>query len=66
VVGEDDEVARFQHVMKMLYSLADGQQLTVVYAVFLLGRVEFPGLGTAGHSGRVAAAWHPWQTWRHL
>jgi hypothetical protein len=45
VVGEDDEVVRYQHVAEMLYGLADGQQPTVVCAVrvFQLGRVEFQG-----------------------
>jgi hypothetical protein len=41
VVGEDDEVARIQHMTEMLYSLIDCQQLVVVSAVFLLGQVEF-------------------------
>jgi hypothetical protein len=41
VVSEDDEVARFQHMTEMFYGLVDGQQLAVVGAVLLLGRVEF-------------------------
>jgi hypothetical protein len=41
VVGKDDEVARFQHVSEMLYSLVDGQQLAVVCTVFLLSQIEF-------------------------
>jgi hypothetical protein len=45
MVGEDDKVARLQHVAEMLYGLVDGQQLAVVCAVFLLGRVEFLGEG---------------------
>jgi hypothetical protein len=45
MVGEDDEVARFQHVAEMLYSLVDCQQFAVVCAVFLLSRVEFLGEG---------------------
>jgi hypothetical protein len=40
VVGEDDEVARFQHMAEMLYGLVDGQLLTVV-AVLSLARVKF-------------------------
>jgi hypothetical protein len=45
LVGGNDEVARFQHVSEMLYGLADGQQLPVVGAVFLLGWVQLPGEG---------------------
>jgi hypothetical protein len=41
VVGEDGEVARFQHMAEMLYGLVDGQQLAIVGAVLLLGRIEF-------------------------
>jgi hypothetical protein len=41
MVGEDDEMARLQHMAEMLYSLVDCQQLTVKSTVFLLGRVEF-------------------------
>jgi hypothetical protein len=41
MVGEVDEMARFQHMAEMLYGLVDGQQLAVLCAVFLLGRVEF-------------------------
>jgi hypothetical protein len=40
VVSEDGEVARFQHMAEMLYGLEDGQQLSVVGAVRLLGLVE--------------------------
>jgi hypothetical protein len=36
-------VERLQHVAKMLDSLVDGLQLSIVGAVFLLGRVELPG-----------------------
>jgi hypothetical protein len=43
VVGENDEVAGFQHVSEMLHGLVDGQQLPVVGAVFLLSWAEFPG-----------------------
>jgi hypothetical protein len=32
VVGENDEVARFQHVFEMLHGLVDGQQLS--YALY--------------------------------
>jgi hypothetical protein len=45
VVGEDDEVARFQHMAEMLYDLVDDQVLAIVGAVLLLGRVEFFGEG---------------------
>jgi hypothetical protein len=41
VVGEDGEVASFQHMAEMLYGLADGKQLAIVGAVLLLGRTEF-------------------------
>jgi hypothetical protein len=41
VVGEDGVVARFQHMAEMLYGLVDAQQLAIVGAVLLLGRVEF-------------------------
>jgi hypothetical protein len=41
VVGEDGEVARFQHMAEMLYVLVDGQYLMVVGAVRLLSKVEF-------------------------
>jgi hypothetical protein len=30
VVGEDDELMRFQHVAEMIYDLVNGQQLAVV------------------------------------
>jgi hypothetical protein len=40
VVGEDDELARFQHMAEMLCGLLDGQQLAVVCAVFLLGWIQ--------------------------
>jgi hypothetical protein len=43
VFGENDEVARFQHVSEMFHGLADGQQLPVVCAVLLLSWAEFPG-----------------------
>jgi hypothetical protein len=55
VAGEDDEVARFQHVAEMLYGLVDGQQLAVVSAVFLLGRVEFLGEEEEGLPGVLDA-----------
>jgi hypothetical protein len=35
------EVTRFQHMPEMLNGFVDGQQLTVVGAVRLLGRIEF-------------------------
>jgi hypothetical protein len=38
---EDGEMARFQHMAEMLYGFVYGQQLAVVGAVLLLGRVEF-------------------------
>jgi hypothetical protein len=41
VVGEDGEVARCQPMAEMLYGLVYGQQLAIVGAVLLLGRVEF-------------------------
>jgi hypothetical protein len=41
VVGVDGEVVRFQQMAEMLYGLADGQQLAIVGAVFLLGRVGY-------------------------
>jgi hypothetical protein len=41
VVCEDGEVAHFQHVVEMLYSLVDGQQLAVVCTVFLMSWVQF-------------------------
>jgi hypothetical protein len=41
VVGEDGEVARFQHMAEMLYGLVDGQQLAILGDVLLLGRTEF-------------------------
>ena len=41
MVGEDDAVARFQHVTEVLYGFVNGQQLAVVCSVFVLGRVEF-------------------------
>jgi hypothetical protein len=41
VVGEDGDVARFQHMAELRHGLVDGQQLAVVGAVLLLGRVEF-------------------------
>jgi hypothetical protein len=40
VVGEDCEVVRFQHMAEMLYGLVYGQQLAIVGAVLLLGRIE--------------------------
>jgi hypothetical protein len=51
MVGEDDEVARFQHVIEMVYGLVNDQQLAVVCAVFLLGRIEFFGGGGEGLPG---------------
>jgi hypothetical protein len=48
VVGEDDEVARFQQVAEMLHSLVDIQQLAVLCAVFLPGRAEFLGEESEG------------------
>jgi hypothetical protein len=45
IVGEYNEVARFQHVTEMRHGLADGQQLSVICAVFLLNRAEFLGEG---------------------
>jgi hypothetical protein len=41
VICKDVEVARFQHVAKMLYGLVYGQQLAVVCTVFLLSLVKF-------------------------
>jgi hypothetical protein len=41
VVGEDGEVARFQHMAEMLYVFVDGKQLAIVSALLLLGRIEF-------------------------
>jgi hypothetical protein len=55
VVGEDGKVARFQNVVDMLYGLVDGQQLAVVSAVFLLGRVELFGEESVGLPGVVDA-----------
>jgi hypothetical protein len=69
VRGEDDEVARFQHVAEMLYGFVHGQQLAVVRAVFLLGRVEFlekKKRGTARRSQLVAEVCQPWRTSRRL
>jgi hypothetical protein len=43
MVSEDEEVAHFQHVMEMLHSLIDCQQLSIVGAVFLPGRIELLG-----------------------
>jgi hypothetical protein len=43
VVCEDGEVARCQHVVEMLYSLVDGQQLAVVCTILLLSWVQFLG-----------------------
>jgi hypothetical protein len=43
VIGENGEVARFQHMSEMLHGLVDGQQLSVVGAVFLLSSAKFPG-----------------------
>jgi hypothetical protein len=34
IVGEDDEMACFQHVAEMLYGLVYGQQLVVLCAIF--------------------------------
>jgi hypothetical protein len=41
VVGKDGELARLEHLAEMLYGFVDGQQLAIVGAVLLLGRVEF-------------------------
>jgi hypothetical protein len=41
VVGEDGEVARFQHMAEKLYRLVDCQQLAIIGAVLLLRGVEF-------------------------
>jgi hypothetical protein len=41
VVCEDGEVASFQHVVEMLYSLVDGQKLAIVCTIFLLSWVQF-------------------------
>jgi hypothetical protein len=41
VFGEDDEVAHFQHVAEMIHGLVDIHQLSIIGAVFLLGRAEF-------------------------
>jgi hypothetical protein len=38
---DEDNVARFQHVVELLYGLVDGQRLAVLCALFLLDRVEF-------------------------
>jgi hypothetical protein len=51
VVGEDDEVAHFQHMVEMLYDLVDGRQLPVISSVFLLARVEFLGEENEGLPG---------------
>jgi hypothetical protein len=40
VVGGNGEVARFQHMAEILYGIVGGEQLAIVGAVFLLGRVE--------------------------
>jgi hypothetical protein len=40
MVSEDGEVARFQHVAEMIHGPVDCQQLSIIGAVFLLGRVE--------------------------
>jgi hypothetical protein len=37
---------RFQHMAEMLYGLVDGQQLAIVGAILLLGKVQFFREGT--------------------
>jgi hypothetical protein len=39
MVREYGEVTRFQHVTEVLHGLVYSQQLSIVRAVFLLGRV---------------------------
>ena len=41
VVGEDHEVPSFQHDSEVLYSLVDGQQLSVVGAILLCAVLNF-------------------------
>jgi hypothetical protein len=53
VVGKNDEVTRFQHVTEMFHSLANGQQLSVICAVFLLSWAKFPGEEGEGLPGVV-------------
>jgi hypothetical protein len=69
MVGEDDAVARFQHVTEVLYGLVNGQQLAVVCAIFLLE----PGLIFVVKKARDCQAvltpccrTVPWQAWRRL
>jgi hypothetical protein len=52
---EDEEVERFHHVAEMLYCLVDGQQLGVLCAVFLAGRVELLGKESEGLPGVLDA-----------
>jgi hypothetical protein len=51
VVYEDAEVARFEHLTETLYGLVDGQQLAIVYTVFLPSPVEFLGKEDEGLPG---------------
>jgi hypothetical protein len=44
-------MSRFQHMAEVLHGFVDGQQLAVVRAVFLLGRVEFLGEECGGLPG---------------
>jgi hypothetical protein len=53
VVGKNDEMTRFQHVAEMLHGLVDCQKLSVIRAVFLLSRAEFPGEEGEGLPGVV-------------
>jgi hypothetical protein len=41
VVGEVSGMARVQRMAEMLYGFVDGQELAIVGAVLLLGRIEF-------------------------
>jgi hypothetical protein len=53
VIGEYDEVTRFQHVAEMLHGLVYSQQFAIVRAVLLLGWVQLPGEEDEGLPGVV-------------
>lgn len=55
IVGEYEEVARFQHIVQMLYGLVYGQQFVIVCALFLLGRVKILGEESEGLLGVLDA-----------
>jgi hypothetical protein len=68
MVGEDGEVACFQHMTEMLRSLIYSQRISIVGALFLPNQASFLGKNVRGCQALSTRHCNmaPWQKWSRL